>query len=185
MTSDPFRALGLIAGPDLTDDDIRAAWRRIAAAAHPDRADGGDPPAFAAAAAAYSDLRTPFGRREALADLGAAKLGVAGYGGRIWHGRAWRGRVWRGRIGRGRIGRVGLVVAVTGWAARVRRGRPARLALRVLVAVAFGALVLAVAGWQPATPALMLGALIWLIRGGHRDLAAVPPPEPDGRTSPL
>ena len=34
---------GCLRGPDLTDDDVRAAWRRIAAATHPDRDDGGDP----------------------------------------------------------------------------------------------------------------------------------------------
>lgn len=67
--SDPFAALGLSARPDLTDDDIRAAWRRIAAATHPDRDDGGDPPRFAAAAAAYATLRTSFGRGEERADL--------------------------------------------------------------------------------------------------------------------
>ncbi|MGH3395164.1 MAG: hypothetical protein ACRDPO_10780, partial [Streptosporangiaceae bacterium] len=62
MTRDPFAALGLAASPDLTDDDVRAAWRRVAAATHPDRADGGDPAAFAVSASAYSDLRTRFGR---------------------------------------------------------------------------------------------------------------------------
>ncbi len=71
MSGDPFVALGLPADPALTDDDVRAAWRRAAAATHPDRADGGDPAAFAAAAAAYSDLRTAFGRGEALAGLAA------------------------------------------------------------------------------------------------------------------
>ena len=69
MTAGPFSALGLPARPDLTDDDIRAAWRRIAAATHPDRADGGDPARFAAAAAAYTELRTRYGRGEAYADL--------------------------------------------------------------------------------------------------------------------
>ena len=69
MSADPFAALGLPARPDLTDDDIRAAWRRIAAATHPDRADGGDPARFAAAAAAYTELRTRYGRGEAYADL--------------------------------------------------------------------------------------------------------------------
>jgi hypothetical protein len=71
VTADPFAALGLPARPDLTDDDIRAAWRRIAAATHPDRADGGDPARFAAAAAAYTELRTRYGRGEAYADLAA------------------------------------------------------------------------------------------------------------------
>jgi curved DNA-binding protein CbpA len=54
---------------EATDDDARAAWRRIAAATHPDRDDGGDPARFAAAAAAYATLRTSYDRGEALADL--------------------------------------------------------------------------------------------------------------------
>ena len=63
-----FGALGLPADTTLTDDEVRMAWRRVAAATHPDRADGGDPAAFAAAAAAYNLLRTRTGRGEALAD---------------------------------------------------------------------------------------------------------------------
>jgi curved DNA-binding protein CbpA len=66
--TDPFSVLGLPASGGLTDDDVRAAWRRAAAATHPDRDDGGDPAAFADAAAAYSVLRTRGGRSEALAD---------------------------------------------------------------------------------------------------------------------
>src|SRR5689334_2345081 len=69
--ADPFTVLGLPARPGLTDDEVRSAWRRIAARTHPDRADGGDPAQFAAAAAAYTVLRTQFGRAEALADLTA------------------------------------------------------------------------------------------------------------------
>ncbi len=69
---DPFALLGLPARAGLSDDDVRAAWRRIAAATHPDREDGGDPARFGAAAAAYVTLRTSDGRGEALADLGAA-----------------------------------------------------------------------------------------------------------------
>jgi hypothetical protein len=71
VPDDPFAVLGLPARAGLTDDEVRAAWRRIAAAAHPDREDGGDPARFGAAAAAYVLLRTSFGRGEALADLGA------------------------------------------------------------------------------------------------------------------
>jgi hypothetical protein len=67
---DPFALLGLAPRPGLSDDDVRAAWRRIAAATHPDREDGGDPARFGAAAAAYVMLRTRFGRGEALADRG-------------------------------------------------------------------------------------------------------------------
>jgi hypothetical protein len=81
--TDSFGILGLDRRPDLTDDDVRAAWRRIAAATHPDRADGGDPGRFAEAAAAYTALRTASGRGEAYADLAARRGGLA----RIWHGR--------------------------------------------------------------------------------------------------
>jgi hypothetical protein len=85
VSDDPFALLGLEARTGLSDDDVRAAWRRIAAATHPDREDGGDPARFGAAAAAYVMLRTGFGRGEALADLG---LGAAtAHGGRHAHRR--------------------------------------------------------------------------------------------------
>ena len=67
----PFAVLGLPARPDLTDEQVRAAWRAIAAATHPDRPDGGDPARYAAASAAYAVLRTAWGRSEAYADLTA------------------------------------------------------------------------------------------------------------------
>jgi curved DNA-binding protein CbpA len=70
VSDDPFRALCLPPAADLSDDDVRAAWRRVAAATHPDRDDGGDPARFGAAAAAYAVLRNAYGRGEALADLG-------------------------------------------------------------------------------------------------------------------
>lgn len=83
--NDPFAALGLTAGPGLTDDEVRAAWRRVAAATHPDRDDGGDRDRYAAAAAAYSDLRTAFGRGEAYAALAESRLSR-----RLLAGRPWR-----------------------------------------------------------------------------------------------
>lgn len=93
LAHDPFAALGLDAGTHLTGDDVRAAWRRIAAATHPDRADGGDPARFAAAAAAYTELRTGFGRGEALADVTLAAVrrrGWAGLTARVAGGRPAR-----------------------------------------------------------------------------------------------
>jgi curved DNA-binding protein CbpA len=69
VAGDPFQALGLPPSAGLRDEDVRSAWRRIAAATHPDREDGGDLERFSVAAAAYEALRTPFGRGEALADL--------------------------------------------------------------------------------------------------------------------
>jgi hypothetical protein len=67
QAADPYAVLGLSQDPSVTDDDVRAAWRRIASATHPDRTDGGDPERFALAAAAYTDLRTADGRNEARA----------------------------------------------------------------------------------------------------------------------
>jgi len=142
---DPFTVLGLPARPEVGGDEVRAAWRRIAAATHPDRADGGDPARFAAAAAAYTTLRTRSGRGEALADL--AHPGVPGL---------------RPLPGLARL------------PARVRHGRPARLALRLAAAAAASAAAVAVAGWTPATAALITGVLTWLLLTARHDLA--PPP---------
>ncbi len=80
LAGDPFAVLGLDPGGKLTDDEVRAVWRRMAAATHPDRADGGDPERFAAAAAAYTDLRTGFGRGEARVALTQARRPLAGRG---------------------------------------------------------------------------------------------------------
>ncbi|HEY6500491.1 MAG TPA: hypothetical protein VIZ20_13755 [Streptosporangiaceae bacterium] len=149
MSGDPFAALGLPARPDLTDDEVRAAWRRVAAATHPDRDDGGDPPVFAAAAAAYTDLRTAAGRREALADRPTPRR----------RGQRRRGQRRQGR-GRG----------------RVRRGRPLILGLRLAVATAVSLAAVLAAGAQPASYAVIAAALTWLIRTARRELA--PPGRP-------
>jgi curved DNA-binding protein CbpA len=147
--SDPFLALGLEPGGGLGDDDVRAAWRRVAAATHPDRPDGGDPAAFAAAAAAYTVLRTPTGRGEALADLRAAQ----------WSPRdewPWPGRAW---------------LSLRQLPGRARRGRPRLLLLRVLATAAVSAAAVAAASWQPATVAVITGMLTWLTLTGRGDLA--------------
>jgi len=62
-------------------------------------------------------------------------------------------------------------VAAARLAARVRRGRPARLALRVLAAAAASTAAVAVAGAQPAGPALVTGAVTWLVLTARQDLA--------------
>jgi curved DNA-binding protein CbpA len=161
--ADPFTVLGLPASADLTNDEVRAAWRRVAAETHPDRDDGGDAARFAAAAAAYTAVRTNFGRAEALADL----AGPAGPG-RGPH--RWRPAAAGER--RRRRPAAGLVAGR--WWSRVRRGRPGRLALRVAAAAAVSAGVALVAGPQPATPALITGAATWLALTARHDLA---PPE--------
>ncbi len=155
-TADPFAVLGLEPRPDLTDDDVRAAWRRVAAAIHPDREDGGDPQRFAVAAAAYTTLRTRFGRGEALADLATAPASDGRTGLRRPVKRRSYGTDPRG---------------AAHWAARVRHGRPRALALRVLAAVAASVMAVAAAGFHPAALALVTGAATWLACTVRRDLA--------------
>jgi hypothetical protein len=149
----PFEVLGLPASEELADDDIRSAWRRIAAATHPDRADGGDPAAFAAAAAAYTLLRTPAGRVEALADVSEPG------GSRVRNGPVPR-KNW-----------LASAAATTAW--RIRHGRPGRLAVRLLGAAAAGAVAVIAVGWQPASGAIITGALTWLVLSGRTDLASL------------
>ena len=183
--ADPFAVLGLPARPGLTDDEVRAAWRRIAAATHPDRADGGDAARFAAAAAAYTTLRTGFGRAEALADLDRAAgprhgrpAWIAGLR-RLRSARAPRHspagpgpRSWRPAADGERRRRRPAAGLVAGrWWSRVRRGRPVRLALRIAAAAALSVAVVLVAGARPATPALITGALTWLALTARHDLA--------------
>jgi curved DNA-binding protein CbpA len=150
----PFTALRLPPDPGLTDDQVRAAWRTVAAATHPDRDDGGDPAAYSAAAAAYAQLRTPWGRSEALADLAVpyvppADPAPAGPGTVAWQ-------------------------AIAVLPARIRHGRPLRLAARALTAAAVALLVVAVIPGNPAVPAVAAGAFLWLAFTAPGDLA--PPP---------
>jgi hypothetical protein len=147
--ADPFDALGLQPRPDLTDDEVHAAWRRVASATHPDRQDGGDPVRFAQAAAAYTALRTRFGRGEVLADRTAGPAVATGRTGRHVQALAAGRHLW----------------------ARVRRGRPARLALRILLALAACAAAVAAAGPHPAAPALVTGVATWLALTARHDLA--------------
>jgi len=158
-TTDPFAALGLPARADLSDDDVRAAWRRLAAATHPDRADGGDPARFATAAAAYTVLRTRSGRGEALADLTAPtppprRTQPPGPAPPTAAPRA-----------------ASAAAAARPVAARIRHGRPIRLLVRVAIAALVSVGVTIVAGAQPATPALIVGVVTWLLLTGRHDLA--------------
>jgi curved DNA-binding protein CbpA len=169
----PFAALGLPARTDLTDDEVRAAWRRVATATHPDRADGGDRARFAAAAAAYTALRTRSGRGEALAGL-AEPATRAGRGG---PGPASRGagRASSPRPGDRAAARLGLIPgSLIRLPARARGGRPAVLLARLAATAAMAALVVITTGWGPATAAVITGAVTWLVLTARHDLA--PPP---------
>jgi hypothetical protein len=162
MTShDPFIVLGLPTDPaQLTDNDVRAAWRTIAAATHPDRPDGGDPQAYTAAAAAYAQLRTPWGRTEALADLTEqAAPGPPQHSSR----RPVPPLAWRS-----------VVTQAGQLATRVRRGRPRRLLLRAVAAAALATGAWLARAGTPATAAALALIVTWLVRTGRDDLA--PPP---------
>ena len=150
----PFTALHLPAAADLDDEQVRAAWRAIAAATHPDRADGGDPAAYAAAAAAYTQLRTSWGRSEALADLTAAMLPPPEPGPAAPGMPAWR--------------------AAAALPARIRHGRPARLAARTLTAATVALLAVTVIPGTPSAPAVVTGSFLWWALTIRGDLA--PPP---------
>jgi hypothetical protein len=151
----PFTALHLPASPALSDEQVRAAWRAAAAATHPDRADGGNPSAYATAAVAYEQLRTPWGRSEALADLAVmphipappAPDPVR------WHA---------------------LLTAATMLPARVARGRPLRLLARALVAACAGYAAARLIPGTASAPAVETGCALWWLLSARADLA--PPP---------
>jgi hypothetical protein len=138
----PFAALGLPARAGLADADVRAAWKRIAAATHPDRDDGGDAARFGAAAAAYDTLRTAYGRGEALADLGLAG-------------------------GQSRPARRPLLGPLLGPVRLPGRGPGRRLAVRAVVAACVSVAGVLAAGWTPGTVGLLAGALTWLAVTGR------------------
>ena len=156
MTADPFTVLGLPADPGLTDEQVRAAWRSIATATHPDRPDGGDSATYAAASAAYAVLRTPWGRSEAYADLAAhAPPTVAPAPRPTARLPAWQ-------------------LAPPMMMARIRHGRPRRLALRVLAAVLLAAVAVHAGPGGPTAAGTVTGLVIWLALTARGDLA--PPP---------
>jgi len=171
VSTSPFDALGLPARPDLTDEQVRAAWRDIAAATHPDRSDGGDVPRYTAATAAYAVLRTRWGRSEAFADLAAAAddtaplPAVPGSPGFPADEAPLEAPVRPGRL------------LVTAWQlpARIRHGRPLRLLIRAVVAALLCLAVLALIPGQPAAPALVAALITWFAVTARSDLA--PPPQ--------
>jgi hypothetical protein len=167
MNPDPFAALGLPARPDLSDEQVRAAWRSIAADTHPDRPDGGDLARYTAASAAYAQLRTPWARSEAYADLmeraspDTSPLPAV-------PGEAEPMPVppvppWQPLIS---------LVQVP---ARIRSGRPLRLLVRAAVAAGVSLAVLHLIPGTAAAAADVFGSIWWFVLTGRKDLA--PPPE--------
>ena len=153
----PFTALDLPVDPGLTDEQVRAAWRTIAAATHPDRPDGGDVARYTAAATAYAYLRTAWGRSEAYADLTADEPYVPAPAPAL-------------PVPPG----TGIMPTVRLVPARIRHGRPVRLLLRAIIAAVLSLLVLRLVPGQPSGPAVVTGLITWFVLTARGDLA--PPP---------
>ena len=187
----PFLALGLEARPDVTDDDVRAAWRRgVAAATH-------YPTRRTAVTRSASRRRPPPTPRCGPGSAGE-RLSLTfvpdhpGRSGARWarrddgragHAPAAAALARPGRSGPRQCGPTAsrrqagaLASAARRLVFRVRRGRPGRLALRVLAACLAGAAAVVAAGGQPAAPALITGAATLLVLTARHDLA---PPVPD------
>jgi hypothetical protein len=177
MTTNPFDALGLPARPDLDDEQVRAAWRTLAAATHPDRPDGGDLARYTAASAAYAELRTGWGRSEAYADLAAADDGPVTTPLPAIPATPRNPRnPGDPAIGPGpSVSRWQPLLALVQVPARIRRGRPCRLLLRAVLAALLALAVLQLIPGQPAVPADIAGLIAWFTLTGRKDLA--PPPE--------
>jgi hypothetical protein len=163
VSDDPFALLGLPTRPGLSDDDVRAAWRRIAAATHPDREDGGDPAGFGAAAGAYVMLRTGFGRGEALADLGLSATPDPGGRHAYRSGRPLDGSARGGRHRAGRETSVDRRLGVRLPSLTWRNRHPGGLALRVACAAAVGVVAVVISGWSPGVVGVLAGVLTWLL----------------------
>ena len=178
----PFALLGLPARPGLSDDDVRAAWRRVAAATHPDREDGGDPARFGAAAAAYVVLRTGFGRGEELADLGLGP--AADHRGRPAHRHRRSGDPAAPGAGRHRARREtaagrpttaswrSMTLRWAMWRLRWRptMRRPGGLAVRAAAAAAVCVVAVAISGWSPGVVGILAGVLTWVLATAGRAL---------------
>jgi hypothetical protein len=149
----PFDALGLPSDPALTDEQVRAAWRAIAAATHPDRADGGDLPRYTQASAAFAELRTPWGRSEAYADL-LEQLPLPPLPPDTTDPPRPRPTLRPLRL----------------LPTRIVHGRPLRLAIRAVIAATLSLVVL----WLIPGSADIAGLILWFALTGRSDLA--PPP---------
>jgi hypothetical protein len=183
VSPNPFAALGLPERPDLDDETVRAAWRAIAAATHPDRADGGDLGRYTQASAAYAELRTPWSRSEAYADLveqawreGRYDDYRERYPGATDPGTEPLPTIPTATVSASRrVSPWQALLALVWLPPRIRRGRPLRLLVRAALATGLSLAVLALIPGRPAAPADVVVLITWFALTGRKDLA--PPPE--------
>jgi hypothetical protein len=158
-TFNPFETLGLPTRPDLDDEQVRAAWRAIAKATHPDRDDGGDPAWYAQASAAYAQLNSPWGRSEAYADQIEAQNGGTIPLPFYIPGPAPAPRTYR---------------PIRLLPSRIAHGRPLRLLLRAAVITLLCLVVLWLIPGTPAASADVAMLIVFFALTARSDLA--PPP---------
>ena len=171
LHTNPFEILGLPARRDLTDEQVDAAWRKIAAATHPDRPDGGDLARYTQASAAFAELRTPWSRSEAYADL-VEQAWAQGHDGLDGDGEPCTEPLPPVPFNpETAIPRGDPVAVLVQLPSRIRRGRPRRLLLRAVIAAALSLLVLNLIPGQPAAPADVFGLVLWFVLTGRHDLA--------------
>jgi hypothetical protein len=162
-TFNPFEALGLPVRPDLDDEQVRAAWRAIAKATHPDRPDGGDPAWYAQASAAYAQLNSPWGRSEAYADQIDAQNGGTIPLPFLLHD-----------TDPGPVPPPATYRPLRLLPSRMVHGRPLRLLLRAAATALLCLAVLWLIPGQPAAPADIAGLIGFFALTARSDLA--PPP---------
>ena len=155
----PFEALGLPTRPDLDDEQVRAAWRAIAKATHPDRPDGGDPAWYAQASAAYHQIGSPWGRSEAYADMLDAQNGGTTPLPLLVHDPAPARSTYR---------------PLRLLPSRIVHGRPLRLLIRAAACAGLSLLVLRLIPGTAAAPADVFGLGWFFVLTARSDLA--PPP---------
>src|ERR1700761_5281107 len=170
MHTNPFEILGLPVRRDLTDEQVDAAWRKIAVATHPDRPDGGDLARYTQASAAFAELRVPWSRSEAYADV-VEQTRAQGNDGQPYTEPLPR-VPFDPENGIAHGDPIAILIQLP---SRISRGRPLHLALRAIIAAALSLIVLQLIPGAPAAPADILGLIIWFVLTGRKDLA--PPPE--------
>ena len=174
MYWNPFEILGLPARRDLTNAQVDAAWRAIAVATHPDREDGGDLARYTQATAAFAELRVPWSRSEAWADV-VDQAWAQGYDGLDEDGLPYTDPLPRvpfnPETGLPLVDPLAVLAQLPG---RVRRGRPLRLALRAIIAAVLAVLAVRLIPGQPVAPAGPAAVLVligWFVLTGRHDLA--------------